>query len=455
MRLPRICFACLLLCLGGGEGLRATDAKPVLGPGATKEQVLSAYGWPTGHSKLGAREILNYPQGKVTLENGRVQRVDFKTNIPWGPPRPRPGPPSPTSAGKVTASVGGWIVGFDQAAHESARRNVPILALFTGSDWSPGSKLFQDEVAWHPEFLSTFGDAYVFLQVDFPNRIPVALTVREQNVRLRERYGVTVYPTLLLIAATGEKMAVIDLTKPRSGENYRAHIIAAVREAHDLLGQKPLAASSAEPSLASRPVTPVAPTVVTSGLLAAGWHILTAAGTGILIGAGLLWLLWRNWSTPSPPARPASIADRISEAASGLPTYAEIITWPKDRVIAIATGLAEAGGYVTEIPPDSDDKDIVFKLPGDARTHGVICCAGGNEGVITVKRVRELFGTVTVDGLQHGWFVAPMGFAADARAYADHHKVRLIDGHSLLASLRDLPPVNISAVVTREPWSRA
>jgi hypothetical protein len=69
----------------------AADSRPVVGPGATKEEVLDAYGWPTGLSQAGAKEILIYPQGRVVLDKGRVEVVDFTLKTPWPAPRPRPG----------------------------------------------------------------------------------------------------------------------------------------------------------------------------------------------------------------------------------------------------------------------------------------------------------------------------------------------------------------------------
>ena len=55
-------------------------------PGATKDEAIEAYGWPTGQSQSGTKEILSYPQGRITLENGRVEKVDFSTSMPWPAP---------------------------------------------------------------------------------------------------------------------------------------------------------------------------------------------------------------------------------------------------------------------------------------------------------------------------------------------------------------------------------
>ena len=51
---------------------------------------------PSRRSKLGDREILTYPQGQFTLENGQVKRVDFPSL-----------PPSPPMSS--TAKVGAWV----------------------------------------------------------------------------------------------------------------------------------------------------------------------------------------------------------------------------------------------------------------------------------------------------------------------------------------------------------
>jgi hypothetical protein len=263
-----------------------------------------------------------------------------------------------------------------------------------------------------------------------------------------------------MLDADGEKLGMVDLTQPRPGDSYRARVIAALHAACKVLGLKSVmevSASNGVPKeVSSRPDTPVASAAISAGLRSAIRHVLTAVGTAAVIMVVLLWLVRRDWSSPVPRSRPPTIADRIADASNGLPTYDEIITWPKDRVVGIATGLAEAQGFATEPQRDhSSDIDIVLKHSDTGEKQGLICCAGGHAGVITVKRVRELFGMMTVEGLPHAWFVAPMGFAAEARAYADQHNVRLIDGHGLLASLRDLPPVSVPAIVTREPWPRA
>ena len=55
MPLSRVLLFSLALAFAG-ESVAANDAKPVVGPGATKDDVVSAYGWPNGQSKSGTKK---------------------------------------------------------------------------------------------------------------------------------------------------------------------------------------------------------------------------------------------------------------------------------------------------------------------------------------------------------------------------------------------------------------
>lgn len=416
---------------------------------------MAIYGPPLLQSRLGPREILKYPQGQVTLEDGRVVRLDLKGG-------PAPAPAAAKSAGPVAPPLsvpGGWVGDFELARQEAFRRSAPILAWFSGSDWSVASRQFRDEVALQGDFVAAFQARYVLLRVDLADHNG---SFRDPNALLRERLGVTVYPTLLILSATGENLAKLDLSRPAAAETYSARVIAAVREMNDLLGFPALPVEAAAPAPAPtttshRPARAVTPGQMTTSLLSAGWGIVTAVGTGLVVMVTLLWLVWRKGGRPGAERRSTGMAERISEAASGIPTLPEIMNWPEERVAVIAAGLAESEGYLTELNPDDTGVGCALRLrkleePG---VQGLVCCAGAKAGVITAKRVRELFGMMTAEGAPFGWFVAPMGFSAEARIFADEHRIRLSDGHRLLAQLHELPPVALPKVVTRTQWTTA
>lgn len=442
--------------------LGAADPRPTVGPGATKEEVIDAFGWPNGQSQSGTKEILTYSQGLVTLENGRVEKVDFQMNVPWPAPRPRPGAATPTTVKKPELPVDFWVTRFDEAAREATKRQGRILALFTGSDWSPASKQFHDEVEFHPDFVNAFTGDYIFLRLDFASRTPLPAELREQNAQLRARYEVTVYPTLLVLSPAGTLLARIDLTKQQAGNSYRNRVIAAVREARDALAARPpppdpppAAPVKAGPRPAGAPVAattgarPAAQSFMSSALTASLYSarglIMIAVSAGAVVAAFLLWLVWRKRALPSAAAA-SSMADRISNAASGLPTLAEIAAWPKERVQAVVAGLAETDGYVVDDRTGSD-ADLALNRPGESHPRVLVVCAAGSSGVVPAKRVRELFGTMTAEGVDVGWWVAPAGFSSEARAFANEHQLLLFDADRLLAQIGSLPPLLVTKVL--------
>ncbi len=339
------------LSVPAAGSLRAADARPIVGPGATKEAVIDAYGWPSGQSSSGTKEILTSPQGQVTLENGRVDKLDFSTKQPWPAPRPRPGPPTATTVKKPEAPVDFWLSKYEDAVNEARRRRARILVLFTGPDWSPGSKQFQTEVEFHPDFVNAFTGDFVFLRLEFATRSPLAPELREQNNRLRELYGVTTYPALIVISASGTLVGAVDLVKAQEGDTHRARVIAAVREVRDLLASRPLEPMSAPVAapVVAEGVRPAArpsagEVALDSSLRSARWLVLCAIGGGVALALGLFWLVWHNRRPRAAATSRSSIAARISDAASGLPTTAEFREWPKARVCALVAALAEADG---------------------------------------------------------------------------------------------------------------
>lgn len=442
---------------GGFPLCAAEPAAPVV-VGAPKEAVLAVYGAPLLQSRLGPREILKYPHGQITLEEGRVVRLEVRAG-----PAPAAGAVAPSQSAIPVAPVasgpGGWLDDFELARQEAIRRSAPILVWFSGADWSLASRQFREEVALQGDFAAAFQARFVLLRVDLADHNG---SFREPNSLLRERLGVTVYPTLLILSSTGENLAKLNLSRPVGAETYSARVISAVREMNDLLGFAPLpvathAISPAPSTAPHRPARAVTPGQVAATLLSAGWGIVTAVGTGLVVSVTLLWLVWRNWSRSDYERRPVSMAERISEVASGIPTLPEILAWPKERVAVIAAGLAESEGYLTELNAEGtgDGCDVRLRKLGEPGVQGLVCCAGAKAGVITAKGVRELFGMMTAEGAPFGWFVAPMGFSAEARRFADEHRIRLSDGHRLLAQLHELPPVVLPKLVTRTPWARA
>lgn len=442
--------------LGVASCLFGAEAQPAVGPGANREEVLQTYGWPTGQSRLGAREILNYPQGRVTLEDDRVQRVDFSAKLPWPAPRPRPAAASPVSGKKAEASVDLWIEDFGEAVGEATSRGGQILALFTGRDWSPASRRFHEQVATHPEFVDALADNFVFLRLDFPTRVPLAPKLREQNDRLRATHGVTVYPTLLVLSAAGEALAMVDLSPP-AAEAYRARVIAAIQAE-----RARLPAPAAEMVLESSEPVEAAPlptyegwtrAFITENLGLSLTEMFVAVLIVVTVASTMLWLLRRTSAPTILP--PGAVAVRLSNTAGGVPTLSEISTWSREKVCAVTAALAESEGYIAEVMPFGSEKDLLLKNGGETEPRVVVFCAAGDAGAVPARRLRALKSTLIADGAKAGWFVSPNGFASDAQAYAEQHRLHLIDASRLLARIRELPPLLLPKALPREAVRKA
>ncbi|WP_404420217.1 thioredoxin family protein [Nibricoccus sp. IMCC34717] len=116
-------------------------------------------------------------------------------------------PPSPIYAAPT------WLDDQAAAFAQAARESKPVLLDFTGSDWCGWCKRLEAEVFTQKPFVEFARDRLVLLRVDFPRGITLPDTLRRQNDTLSEKYGVSGYPTVVLVDATGREIA-------RSGYMY-------------------------------------------------------------------------------------------------------------------------------------------------------------------------------------------------------------------------------------------
>ncbi|MEN9636213.1 MAG: hypothetical protein RL077_4617 [Verrucomicrobiota bacterium] len=427
-------------------------------PGASKDAVIDAYGWPNGSSQSGNREVLSYAQGQVTLADGRVERVDFSMSGVWPPPRSRPVPPSSSSVKRLAAPVDFWFSTPDDASRESTRRQVRILTLFNVPEWSPASQQFKKDVELHPEFFDAFSEEFVFLRLEFTTPEAIPLDEIDEKSRWRDRAGVTTYPSLAIFSAGGVFLGAADLIKVPPGANYRERAISAVQTASDAAVLPPvlIAPVVTAETVASIPIEPPLSAkgaadnvILDSSLFAARWILLVAVSGGVILVAGVFVLVWRSWQvSPAGPSR-SGISSRISDAADGLPSMTEIATWPKERLVKLIAVLAESEGYKAVVQAGNSDKDISLYRSEERHACVLIVCSPSSAGVVPAKKIRELFGTLTAEGVDIGWFVSSSGFVSEARAFASQNQIILIDGEWIMARLRDIPPISVPRVLAQ------
>jgi hypothetical protein len=436
--------------LAGVALIFAGEARPLLAPGATREEVIDAYGWPTGQSWSGTREILSYPQGTVTLERDRLEAIAFTLKPPWPPPRPRP-PWAVRAVEQPAPLPPEWLAGIDEARRLATERKVRILGLFADADSSAASKLFDEAVARDRTVVDTLAAEFVLLRIELAARATVEPNVREQNRRWAEKLAVRAFPSLLLLSPEGEPIEAVDVSSFAAGDSPAAAVLAAVTEAKLRIAQRESEAMAAlvlREKAAPKGSASASPKTVAlvASLFRARWLLMTALILGLgLIGA-LAWLTWRRWA-PWRRAPEGQMALRISDAAGGLPSQTDLLAWPRGKLAELVAALLEAEGYVAQVQPAGGDKDVVLRPETGEAPNMLICCAGCETGVVTAKLVRELFATMTAEGVESAWFVAPAGFTPDAKAFATLHRIQLIDAIGLAEQLRDLPPLVVPKVM--------
>ena len=116
-----------------------------------------------------------------------------------------------------------WITDFEDAREIAAADGKYILINFTGSDWCGWCKRLNREVFRQAEF-KAFADAnLVLLELDFPKWKKQSPALEEANERLRRRYNVRGFPTILLTDASGRVVLSTGYRRGGAGP-YVAHL---------------------------------------------------------------------------------------------------------------------------------------------------------------------------------------------------------------------------------------
>src|SRR5277367_6707703 len=98
---------------------------------------------------------------------------------------------TPAAAANVTspAVTVSWGTSYDAALDTARKRNVLVLADFTGSDWCPWCIRLRQEVFDTPEFEAWAATRVTLLEVDFPKH-PLSPELASQNNTLQAKFGI-------------------------------------------------------------------------------------------------------------------------------------------------------------------------------------------------------------------------------------------------------------------------
>ena len=102
---------------------------------------------------------------------------------------------------------------FEEAIRSSTERNLPIFAYFSASDWSVECMRFDSIVLQKPEFKTYASSNLIMLQIDYPRKQSLPEEIQKQNDELRKKYGISSYPTVLLLNSKGGVIATKNYDK--------------------------------------------------------------------------------------------------------------------------------------------------------------------------------------------------------------------------------------------------
>ena len=97
-----------------------------------------------------------------------------------------------------------WLTDLDAAKAKGIKENKPVLVDFTGSDWCPPCIQLHKVVFESAEFAAV-ASKYVLVELDYPRKTPQAPELKAKNAELSKKFGISGFPTVLLIdAKSGE-----------------------------------------------------------------------------------------------------------------------------------------------------------------------------------------------------------------------------------------------------------
>jgi protein disulfide-isomerase len=106
---------------------------------------------------------------------------------------------------KVGAERGRWTMDFEAAKKLAAEHQLAIFIDFTGSDWCGWCKMMHGAVFSKPEWTEYARNKLALVTIDFPRTAGVVPDhYKARNGQLQKKYGVTGYPTYIILDSDGQ-----------------------------------------------------------------------------------------------------------------------------------------------------------------------------------------------------------------------------------------------------------
>lgn len=92
-----------------------------------------------------------------------------------------------------------WLADADKAVAKARQEKKDLLLLYTGSDWCRPCQKLEEEVFSGEGFYDEVAQNFVLVKFDFPKEREQSERIKKQNARWSERFGVSSYPTVILL----------------------------------------------------------------------------------------------------------------------------------------------------------------------------------------------------------------------------------------------------------------
>jgi protein disulfide-isomerase len=115
--------------------------------------------------------------------------------------------------GQVWAADSTWLTDLPKAQAQAKTEKKLVLLNFTGSDWCPWCWKLRDEIFKTPEFEAYAKKNLVLVEVDFPRKKEISAEQKKANKELSTKYKIEGYPTVVVLASTGETAGTLGYMK--------------------------------------------------------------------------------------------------------------------------------------------------------------------------------------------------------------------------------------------------
>ena len=139
-----------------------------------------------------------------------------------------------------------WTDDFEEAKAQAKAENKFLLLDFTGSDWCGWCKRLDAEVFEKSDFKNYAKNNLVLVKLDFPHGFSLKKKIAEQNAKLAKEFGITGYPSILLLDPEGKKLTKTGY-KDGGAEAYVKHLEGLLSDERKKIGPVKNAAATATP----------------------------------------------------------------------------------------------------------------------------------------------------------------------------------------------------------------